>query len=399
MKKILSYRNILLLFGLILIHFGVFSQILDSGSNILLFFANSFFIVSGLIYSEKLQDFKWWKFLSGYLILFCLVFIAANRPLLFILMVLGYSAVYHRKMWASYIFILCFSLIVVSAYWVTAFILGSFAAFSIIALFKKLQNKFELFLSIAGFVFLIILIFPVINLLFQYEPQTLMTQFSPEVRSAIWVSISSSAVSTVIILLFGVPLAYIMARKEFASKPLVDALIDLPIIVPQTAAGIALLVLLGPKTPIGAFLYTYFGISFSGSFSGIVACQVFVSSPFLIRSAIHAFESVNTKLENISRSLGAGPVKTFFKISLPLASAGIFNGCILTFSRAISEAGSLMIVAYRPTTIPVMLNDVFLQYGVREAAPITVVFIIICIWSFIALKWIYEMRRRSILAP
>jgi len=226
-----------------------------------------------------------------------------------------------------------------------------------------------------------------------------MTQFSPEVRRAIWLSISSSVVSTVIILLFGVPLAYIMARKDFASKPLVDALIDLPIIVPQTAAGIALLVLLGPKTPIGSFFHTYFGISFSGSFSGIVACQVFVSSPFLIRSAIHAFESVNTKLENISRSLGAGPVKTFFKISLPLASAGIFNGCILTFSRAVSEAGSLMIVAYRPTTIPVMLNDVFLQYGVREAAPITVVFVIICIWSFIALKWIYEMRRRSILAP
>jgi molybdate/tungstate transport system permease protein len=211
-------------------------------------------------------------------------------------------------------------------------------------------------------------------------------------------SISSSFISTLIVLIFGVPFAYIMARKDFSSKPFVDALIDLPIIVPQTAAGIALLVLLGPKTPIGSFLNTYFGISFSGSFAGIVACQVFVSSPFLIRSAIHSFESVNTKLENISRSLGAGPIRTFFKISLPLASAGIFNGCILTFSRAVSEAGSIMIVAYRPTTIPVMLNDIFLQYGVREAAPVTVVFIIICIWSFIALKWVYENKRRSILA-
>jgi len=245
---------------------------------------------------------------------------------------------------------------------------------------------------------LALILFPLLYLLFQSSPQTILSAITPKFKQALTNSLFTASISTLIILIFGVPLGYCLAKKEFRSKPLIDALVDLPILIPQTAAGIAILVFLGPKAPLGEFFSRYLGITFSGSHFAIIACQVFVSMPFLVRAAQGSFQDINPKLENISRTLGASPVKTFFKVSLPIAAPGIFNGCVLSFSRALSEAGSLMIIAYRPFTIPIYANDIFLQYGTEEAVPVTIAFMIICLWAFIVLKWLYERRKKSILA-
>ncbi|MDD2714534.1 MAG: ABC transporter permease [Candidatus Wallbacteria bacterium] len=395
---------------LILIHLLVFPQVIEKiplpgGKTatdwplvMVVFCANLFFLLSGSLQSGR-RGFSWEIFLCTYLLLFVLIFVLAGRVLFFVLSIFMLSGLYHDKRKLGYLFLFLASVLLVSAYWIPAFILFSFLYYIVLETAGRVENTMEkIFLGI-GILLLLLLLFPLINLLFQFQAQTLVASFSPALKEALFTSCLTSAVSTILILLFGIPLAYIMARKEFGCKPVIDALIDLPIMVPQTAAGIAILVLLGPNTPLGEFFSGCFGLSFAGSYLGIIACQMFVSSPFLLRSAIHAFSGVDRRLENVSRSLGAKPLATFLRVSLPLASAGIFNGCILCFSRAISEAGSLMIVAYRPATIPILIDDNFSRFGVREAAPLSVLFIIICLWGFIVLKWLYETRKKAVLLP
>jgi len=236
-------------------------------------------------------------------------------------------------------------------------------------------------------------------MMMQNTPQSIITSIKdPKLIEAIKNSLLTSTISTIIVLIFGVPLAYAMARIEFPGKKIVESMIDLPILVPQTVAGIALLVIAGPKTPLGDFLNSTFNISIAGSYTGIIIAQVFVSSPFLIRSAISAFELIDTNLETVSRTLGASNFSTFFKISIPLALGGIFNGIILTWSRAISEVGSLMVIAYYPKTAPVYLYDQFIQYGLSETKPAAILLIITCLWIFIVLRWIryYPIGRKFV---
>ena len=211
-------------------------------------------------------------------------------------------------------------------------------------------------------------------------------------------SVVTASISTAIILLLGVPFAYVMARVQFPGKGFLDNLIDLPILIPQSVAGVALLVLLGPKSPVGEFMYKNCRLAIANGYLGIIASQIFVSSPFLIRSAINAFAGVQRKLEDTSRTLGASAWSTFRRVSLPLASGGIFYGCILALARSLSEVGSLMVIAYHPMTASVFLYDEFIQYGLSETQPLAVLLLINCLWIFIALRWFKQqaLRRYSL---
>jgi molybdate/tungstate transport system permease protein len=103
-------------------------------------------------------------------------------------------------------------------------------------------------------------------------------------------------------------------------------------------------------------------------------------------------------LENVSRTLGASPASTFLRVTLPLASGGIFTGCILTWARAISEAGSLMILAYHPFTISVYAYDLFIQYGLQESRPAAVLLVIVCLWGFLVLRWLHATAMKPLAA-
>jgi len=140
------------------------------------------------------------------------------------------------------------------------------------------------------------------------------------------------------------------------------------------------------------------GIKITGTYLGIIAAQIFVSAPFLVRSAMSSFQSINPKIERVSRTLGASELSTFFRISFPLASYGIFTGAVLTWCRAMSEVGSLMVLAYRPFTAPILVYDEFIQYGLTEAQPIAVLLLFICFWLFVCLRWMkvrFEIGVRS----
>jgi len=391
--------KIILAIFVLLLHIFLFSSFLDIGTNLVLLSANLVTLSLGIYYYKTLSPIRFTLFLAGYLILFLFIFAFLNSPLLFSLFIILYAGLFRLPVLLGYLIIFMFSALVMTPYWVQFFLVIALFYTIIIGLYIKRQSMFLIITFSIGFVLLFIICLPILYIMMQNTPQSIITSVKdPKLIEAIKNSLLTSTISTIIVLIFGVPLAYAMARIEFPGKKIVESMIDLPILVPQTVAGIALLVIAGPKTPLGDFLNSAFNISIAGSYTGIIIAQVFVSSPFLIRSAISAFELIDTNLETVSRTLGASNFSTFFKISIPLALGGIFNGIILTWSRAISEVGSLMVIAYYPKTAPVYLYDQFIQYGLSETKPAAILLIITCLWIFIVLRWVryYPIGRKFV---
>ena len=338
-------------------------------------------------------------YLAGYFILFVLFVPVARSPLLFAAFGMLYSASFRSPLLLGYMIILIASILFVTPYWIQTTLLAGLFYTIAVPLAGQRARRFHLLCFGFGFLLIAGILLPLLYLCFQVTPQTLMTSIAdPRFREALLVSVMTASLSTAVVLLFGVPLAYALVRLDFPGKGLIESLVDLPIVIPQSVVGIAILVLLGPKTPVGQFLETRLGIEIAGNWVGIVLCQIFVSSPFLIRSAANAFRDMGPALENVSRTLGAPSASTFLRVSLPLASGGIFSGCILTWARAVSEAGSLMILAYHPFTVSVYAYDLFIQYGLQESRPAAVLLVIVCLWGFLVLRWLRVMTMGPLFA-
>ncbi len=361
---------------------------LDIGVNAVLAMANAFALVRAAELVASRQEQRLMLFAAGYAALFALLAGVAESPLLFTVFALLYVGCFQAPLLLGLLFILLVCILFLTPYWLQLFILLSVPYLIVFKLWQQRADKFALAALLFGFVLIVAITLPIFSILFKSMPQTLLdTARSRDFQNALINTFWTATVTTVLVLLFGVPLAYAMARLQFRGKEIVDSLIDLPILVPQSVAGIALMVLCGPKTSLGQFLEAHFGLTISGSFLGIIACQVFVSSPFLIRAAMTSFAQMDARLENVSRTLGASAISTFFRVSLPLAGPGIFAGCILAWARAVSETGSIMIIAYRPLTVGTLSFDIFTQYGLEEATPVAVMLVLVCLWAFIALRW------------
>ncbi|MCK5802472.1 MAG: ABC transporter permease [Lentisphaeria bacterium] len=378
---------------------AAFTPWLDLGVTIVIGCANGFACRQALVMRRRGSR-SLLGFLVGYFILFMVFVPMAKSPILFGTFALMYAACFPTPLLLGYLVILLASVVFITPYWIQSTLLLSLFYSIAAPIFPQRSKRFHLLCLSIGFLLIVSIMLPPLYLCFQVTPQTLLVNVSdPAFRKALWTSLLTATISTGIVFVLGVPLAYAMARLDFRGKRFVESLIDLPIVIPQSVAGIALLVLLGPKTPIGDFLERSLGVEVSGSMLGIIVCQVFVSSPFLVRSAAGAFRDMGPSLENVSRTLGAGPVSTFFRVSLPLASGGIFTGCILTWARAISEAGSLMVLAYHPFTISIYTYDQFIQYGLHESRPAAVLLVIVCLWGFLVLRWLRTVALGSPFGP
>ncbi len=192
---------------------------------------------------------------------------------------------------------------------------------------------------------------------------------TPEARIAIRNSLITAPVSTAIATAFGVPLAYVLARTSFHGKRLVEALVILPLVVPPVVGGAMILTAVGRFTPIGSAAAAV-GIPLTDSLIGIVLAQTFVAAPFVIITARAGFGAIDERLEQASRSLGHGPLSTFWNVSLPLARGAIVAGIILTFARAIGEFGATMMVAYNPRTMPTRIWVDFIAGGIDAIVPL-----------------------------
>jgi len=253
------------------------------------------------------------------------------------------------------------------------------------------RSKAEIIYIIAvitGIIILFFNVFPIINTFYWTDLKTLKeTLFDKEVIKSIWLSVKCASIATFIAFVLGIPLAYYLARHEFRSKSLIESLIDIPMVIPHTVAGICLLTVLSPRSFIGRFLEQN-QIETIGTEIGIIIAMLFVSMPLLIDAAKEGFKWVPLRMENVSRSLGANQVQTFFGITFILSWRGILSGMIITWARAISEFGAVIILAYHPMIAPTLIYERFTTYGMKYAIPANIILIIISIIIFIVLRFV-----------
>jgi molybdate/tungstate transport system permease protein len=166
---------------------------------------------------------------------------------------------------------------------------------------------------------------------------------------------------------------------------LVEGIIDLPVVIPHTAAGIALLMIFGRRAPVGRAA-AWMGIQFVGSLPGIVVAMLFVSLPLLVSAAREAFTRVSPEMEHNAMALGATRWQAFLYITLPLAWRGIFAGALMMWARGVSEFGAVVILAYNPKIIPVLVYERFASFGLAAARPAALVLILMALGVFTCLR-------------
>src|SRR6185437_8499198 len=154
-----------------------------------------------------------------------------------------------------------------------------------------------------------------------------------------------SALSTLIILPFGLATAWLLARRNWPGKSLVETVVSLPLVMPPVATGLILLKILSERGPVGGFFYRHFNFDIAFTWRGVLIALAVMSFPLLVRSTRLAFEQVNPRLEQIARTLGASNTRVFWTITLPLASHGVVGGMLLGFARALGEFGATIMVA------------------------------------------------------
>lgn len=249
------------------------------------------------------------------------------------------------------------------------------------------SKSFVVTLVFLAFIIVFFLSVPVLKMFLGVGSEKLLTTIKDgEVISSIWLTMKVSAWSMVFVLFTGLPLAYIIARYEFYGRSLIEAIVDIPIMIPHTAAGIALLTTFG-DTLLGDF-FKFFGIEFVGTEYGIMIAMMFLSAPFLINSAKDGFRKVDVKLENVARTLGANPISVFFKITIPNAKKDIINGALMMWSRGLGEFGAVVILVYHPMTTPVLIFDRFNSYGLSFSAPVAAVIIGYSVVVFLIVRFI-----------
>ncbi|MGA1794958.1 MAG: ABC transporter permease [bacterium] len=255
------------------------------------------------------------------------------------------------------------------------------------------HREYFLWLALGcGFAISAFILVPLLNMLVAPSLHTLgQTIQDRTVVKAIWLSIYASGLAALIAFCFGTPFAYLLSRKEFVGKRLLESIIDLPIVIPHPVVGIAILGVTARDHWLGGILYRL-GIRIMGSIPGIVTVLVFVGIPFYIDTVKTGFDAISPRLEAVSRSLGATLPETFFTITFPLAARSVLVGIIMCVARAISEFGAVVIVAYHPMIAPVLIYERFESYGLKYSQPIAVWLILFCLILFLALRMLSMPR-------
>jgi len=257
------------------------------------------------------------------------------------------------------------------------------------------KSAINLSFAFLGGLVLLFIVAPLLGMVFSTPLSTLFsTAQETEVQQSIWLTIWISMASTLVFSILAIPLAYLLARYSFPLKNMVLGIIDLPIVIPHSAAGIALLGFISRDTVIGKAAGA-FGFNLIGSPVAIALAMAFVSIPFLINAAREGFASVPMRLEKAALNLGASPARVFFTISLPLAWRSIVTGLVMMFARGMSEFGAVVIVAYHPMVAPVLIFDRFNAFGLKYARPAALLFILVSLVVFITIRLLAVKRKKD----
>jgi molybdate transport system permease protein len=209
------------------------------------------------------------------------------------------------------------------------------------------------------------LLLPLVALVLRIPlPQLLANLANPEVAQAISLSMFTTALTVVLTLLLGTPVAYLLARRRFRGHTALDTLIDLPMVLPPSVAGIALLVAFGRRGLLGQYL-SVAGIELAFTSSAVVLAQLFVAAPFYIKAAASGFAGIDRELEQAAALDGASPWQVFRYVTAPLAWTSLFGGAVMTWARALGEFGATIIFAGnfvgRTQTMPLAIYQGFEQ--------------------------------------
>lgn len=234
--------------------------------------------------------------------------------------------------------------------------------------------------------------------LFTYAPiQDLFdAAHSREVQSALWLTFFASGIAVLAAVLFAVPMGYLLARRSFRGRAVVEALVALPVVVPHLLVGLGLFFLFVPGTPLFRFTQAI-GLPVYDTIWGVVLVMVFVSAPYTVLASELSFRAVDDRVLEAARSLGAGSATAFLTVTFPLALRGIVAGLLLTWARAVSEIGGLLILAYAvypgagyngpvTSTVSVYIYDLFQLGDLADAAAVSSVFLLIAFALFLLVR-------------
>jgi molybdate transport system permease protein len=216
----------------------------------------------------------------------------------------------------------------------------------------------------------------------------------------VWFTVWVSILSTILILPFGLVISWLLARRQWPGKTLVETFISLPLVMPPVATGLILLKLLGRRSALGSFLHAHFDLDIVFTWRGVLVALFVMSFPLFVLFARVAFEEVNPRLEQIARTLGASNFRVFCTITLPLASRGIAGGMLLAFARALGEFGATIMVAGNiPGHTSTLSLAIFqsVQLGQDTTAfrllGVSVVLAFAAVWTS---EWLLRRKRRLI---
>jgi molybdate transport system permease protein len=214
---------------------------------------------------------------------------------------------------------------------------------------------------------------------------------------ALRLSFTLAALTTVVLLVVGLPLAAWLATSRWRLKPLVEAVVALPLVLPPTVLGFYLLVAMGPMSPVGRGWIALFGRPLAFSFEGLLVASILYSLPFAVQPFAASLSAVDPRLVEASHTLGVSRLGTFFRVSLPLAAPGILAGAVLTFAHALGEFGVVLMVggniAGQTRTLSIAIFDSVEQLDYATAGR-TALFLLAV--SFAVLVVTYSLRRRPV---
>lgn len=219
---------------------------------------------------------------------------------------------------------------------------------------------------------------------------------TPYDMSPLFLSLKVAAISTICVFIVSVALARLMVRKDFFGKSIVDALILLPLVLPPTVIGFALIVLFGVNGPLGILLENLFGFRVVFTWIGAAIASFVVSLPLMYQSALAAFEKVDPRWENVGRTMGVSEWRIFRTVTFPLAWPGILAGVILAFARAIGEFGAtLMIAGYIPGVTETIPLAIYFAYEAGQMDKAVFWVVIISALGVAAISWVNYWRKKN----
>jgi molybdate transport system permease protein len=238
---------------------------------------------------------------------------------------------------------------------------------------------------LAALPLLLLIAVPIVVLFLRVSPAQLLASLSePMVYQALLISLRTTLISLLFILVLGTPLAYLMGRHRFRFKRLVDAIIDLPTILPPSVAGVALLITFGRRGPIGGWLEEW-GLSIAFTPWAVVLAQVFIAAPFYVRAAAIGFSAVDHEIEQAAQLDGANRWQLFRFVLLPLSQFALLSGATMSWARALGEFGATIIFAGNsPGRTQTMPTAIYLGFETSLEIALTLAVILVAI-SFASL--------------